>query len=506
MAFSINTNNASLEALTSLRQTNASLTMAENEVSTGKKVNSASDDPAIYAISQTMNAQISELSGVTSGLQVTAQVISTAATQATSSSTLLSTLASTLTEGQTEGLSAETLDETITKTLAQVDANANGATFQGVNLLAGAVGNGVTSTTASSVQDLTGTSFQQGGFNATSAGLGLDGLNVSQAGLKIDLGGSSGTTLAGAGSTAGADATAATITLSTTSANTATGSAQDIANTTQFVLNDNQALPTTTLQANVQTALQTVAAGATITLAKDGSITAATASTGAGSTVSEATNAAGDKVYTFSTPGSSPTTLTQSTDANGNVSLTVSTATDANGNTTAEKTFVSVNLGTTTAKMSYAQVTSDLSTAMSNQGFGVSEDSASGDLLVAGGNLYTGSGTGAAADTNITASTGNTVFSTESGSQYAVLAVNAAITQLNTISSALGSSSDEVTGLQNTVSALSSALTSGVGALTDADLSAESAQLTSLQTKQSLAIQALSIANSQSQSLLSLFR
>ena len=45
-----------------------------------------------------------------------------------------------------------------------------------------------------------------------------------------------------------------------------------------------------------------------------------------------------------------------------------------------------------------------------------------------------------------------------------------------------------------------------MGALTDADLSAESAQLTSLQTKQQLAIQSLSIANSQSQSLLSLFR
>ena len=45
-----------------------------------------------------------------------------------------------------------------------------------------------------------------------------------------------------------------------------------------------------------------------------------------------------------------------------------------------------------------------------------------------------------------------------------------------------------------------------MGALTDADLAAESARLTSLQTKQQLATQSLSIANKQPQSLLTLFQ
>jgi flagellin len=40
----------------------------------------------------------------------------------------------------------------------------------------------------------------------------------------------------------------------------------------------------------------------------------------------------------------------------------------------------------------------------------------------------------------------------------------------------------------------------------DADLAEESARLTALQTRQQLATQSLSIANQQSQSLLSLFR
>ena len=175
MAFSINTNNAALEALSSLRETNAQLTTTENQVSTGKKVNTAADDPAIYAISQTMSSQVSALSGISTGLQVTAQVVSTALSQASSSASLLATLAQNLSEGQSGSLDASTINQTISKTLSQIDANANGATFKGVNLLSGSVGNGVTSTTATAAQDLNGTLFEQAGFNATSTGLGLAG-------------------------------------------------------------------------------------------------------------------------------------------------------------------------------------------------------------------------------------------------------------------------------------------------------------------------------------------
>ncbi|WP_341912880.1 flagellin, partial [Ferrovibrio terrae] len=46
----------------------------------------------------------------------------------------------------------------------------------------------------------------------------------------------------------------------------------------------------------------------------------------------------------------------------------------------------------------------------------------------------------------------------------------------------------------------------GLGALVDADVAAESATLQSLQVRQQLNIQALSIANQQPNTLLSLFR
>jgi len=56
------------------------------------------------------------------------------------------------------------------------------------------------------------------------------------------------------------------------------------------------------------------------------------------------------------------------------------------------------------------------------------------------------------------------------------------------------------------VGKLQDALNNGIGAIVDADLAKESAKLQALQVKQQLGVQALSIANSSSQTALSLFR
>ena len=77
--------------------------------------------------------------------------------------------------------------------------------------------------------------------------------------------------------------------------------------------------------------------------------------------------------------------------------------------------------------------------------------------------------------------------------------VSSALSKLGTGSKALSTHLTFVGKLQDTIDA-------GVGNLGDADLAKESARLQSLQTKQQLGIQALSIANSSSSSLLGLFR
>jgi len=77
--------------------------------------------------------------------------------------------------------------------------------------------------------------------------------------------------------------------------------------------------------------------------------------------------------------------------------------------------------------------------------------------------------------------------------------VSASLARLGTSSKALGTHLTFVGKLQDSLEA-------GVGNLVDADLAKESARLQSLQTKQQLGVQALSIANSSTSILLGLFR
>ncbi|CAN7283027.1 flagellin [Phenylobacterium sp. LjRoot164] len=81
----------------------------------------------------------------------------------------------------------------------------------------------------------------------------------------------------------------------------------------------------------------------------------------------------------------------------------------------------------------------------------------------------------------------------------AIQDVSSALSKLGTGAKALDTHMTNVMKLQDTLDA-------GVGNLVDADLAKESAKLQALQTKQQLGVQALSIANQSSSTLLGLFR
>ncbi|KPP81830.1 MAG: flagellin FliC3 [Oceanicaulis sp. HLUCCA04] len=100
-----------------------------------------------------------------------------------------------------------------------------------------------------------------------------------------------------------------------------------------------------------------------------------------------------------------------------------------------------------------------------------------------------------------TASFGTASAASDIASQIATSLenVNSALARLGTMSKAL-----EVH--QTFVTKLSDSLESGIGNLVDADMAKESAKLQSLQVKQQLGVQALSIANSAPQSVLSFFQ
>ncbi|OYU77651.1 MAG: flagellin [Alphaproteobacteria bacterium PA3] len=124
----------------------------------------------------------------------------------------------------------------------------------------------------------------------------------------------------------------------------------------------------------------------------------------------------------------------------------------------------------------------------------------------AGGNTITVNGASLAlAGTVVTVLTTSALTSAAT-SATALGLVNTSIDNLGTQLATWGAGAKRLDVHKTFVSKLQDALTNGIGSIVDADLAKESAKLQALQTKQQLGIQALSIANSSSQSALSLFR
>jgi flagellin len=84
--------------------------------------------------------------------------------------------------------------------------------------------------------------------------------------------------------------------------------------------------------------------------------------------------------------------------------------------------------------------------------------------------------------------------------------INTSLENVNAALARLGSSSKQLSIQHEFIGKLIDTLNAGIGNLVDADLAVESARLQSLQVKQQLGVQALSIANSAPAIALSLFR
>ena len=90
--------------------------------------------------------------------------------------------------------------------------------------------------------------------------------------------------------------------------------------------------------------------------------------------------------------------------------------------------------------------------------------------------------------------------------ELAVGLVDAVLSDITDAATNLGAIKNRIGLQQDFVSALKDSIDRGVGQLVDADMNAESTRLQALQVQQQLGIQALSIANGNSQNILSLFR
>ena len=97
-------------------------------------------------------------------------------------------------------------------------------------------------------------------------------------------------------------------------------------------------------------------------------------------------------------------------------------------------------------------------------------------------------------------------LTSSASANLALTAINTAITTLSNGLASLGSSAKRIEIQTDFTVKLIDILKVGVGSLVDANLAEESANLTSLQIKQQLGVQALAIANAGPQSVLALFQ
>ena len=92
------------------------------------------------------------------------------------------------------------------------------------------------------------------------------------------------------------------------------------------------------------------------------------------------------------------------------------------------------------------------------------------------------------------------------GMKAAISGVDFVLQGMTDAAADLGALNSRISMQEDFVADLSDSISAGVGRLVDADMNEESTRLKALQTQQQLGIQALSIANSNSQNVLQLFR
>jgi flagellin len=110
--------------------------------------------------------------------------------------------------------------------------------------------------------------------------------------------------------------------------------------------------------------------------------------------------------------------------------------------------------------------------------------------------------------TNLTGigSTASLQSNTSSTALAMIATVNTAIGKVSTALAKLGTGSKALDMHLTFINKLQDSIDNGIGNLVDADLAKESAKIQSLQTRQQLGVQALAIANSSTQIMLSLFK
>ena len=411
---SILTNNSAMVALETLRNINRNLEGVQSEISTGKKVSSAKDNAAIWAISTVMSTDVSSFKQISESLNLGSSTVGVARSAAEKVTSTLQEIKNLVVSAQGENVDRTKIQTDIDALTAQIDSIVGAAQFNGLNL--------------------------------------IDGSSSADVNVLSSLDRSS------SGSVTASYVTVERQNLSMTNATAATFGATAVTNTT-IINNGGTNAGTAASVANGATQNITIAAVA------NGNSYRITLNDSA------AANNIGSRSFEY---------VAGTTDSVDSVA--------ANLASQISNFFAATNETTYTVSR-----TNDQISLVNNSGGAVSITAAS----ATGGTAGTAGGLGALNAIDVTSNAGAAAALTSIETLLGV-AIDAA--------SEFGSTQKRLGAQSQFVSTLIDSLTSGIGGLTDSDIEAASAKLQALQVQQQLGVQALSIANQQPQSLLSLFR
>jgi flagellin len=132
---SILTNQGAMTALRTLKSINEKLTNTQKAISTGKKINSARDNAAIWAISKVMQSDVSSFARISDSLSLGRSTISVARQGAETVADLLTEIKTKIVAAQEENVDREKIQADISALRDQISAVVGAAQFNGLNML-----------------------------------------------------------------------------------------------------------------------------------------------------------------------------------------------------------------------------------------------------------------------------------------------------------------------------------------------------------------------------------
>src|SRR6478752_5452208 len=181
---SINTNNNAMAALQTLRGINSNLNKTQNAVSSGFRIDKASDNAAYWSIATTMRSDDSAMSAVSDALGMGAAKVDTAYTAMDNAIDVVSSIKSKLVAATEDGVDKSKVQEEVKQLQDQLLSVAQSASFNGQNWVAAASG-GSASVVSSFVRDASGgvkVNSTAYAFDASSSGnvlFGMSGTTVT---------------------------------------------------------------------------------------------------------------------------------------------------------------------------------------------------------------------------------------------------------------------------------------------------------------------------------------